>query len=67
VFFYNGKASISLVMQIILIVVISALLPIAWIMADFRGSALRRRVIERERKRLARIAAGHEILYETSK
>jgi hypothetical protein len=32
-------------MQIILIVVISALLPIAWIMADFRGSALRRRVI----------------------
>jgi hypothetical protein len=32
-------------MQIILIVVISALLPISWIMADFRGSALRRRVI----------------------
>jgi hypothetical protein len=54
-------------MQIILIVVISALLPIAWIMADFRGSALRRRVSERERKRLARIAAGHEIFYETSK
>jgi hypothetical protein len=32
-------------MQITLLVVISALLPIAWIMADFHGSALRRRAI----------------------